>query len=478
MNKKNTVYYEKIGLILLLLGSLVSVGWSLSKYNLPVFDDYILLNQARFTEYRDLFHFSPSMSYNDRPLRMILLKLLNDLCGSNFQTYHVVLVAIHLLNVFLSYKVCAKLFQKNEYANLYAIMAASIIGMYPYSHMTVVWVANTPDMQCATFILLTLLFYLRAKDFQTISKQKIVYAVLSVASFYLALRCKEMALTVPIILVIYECYLALNEKKKVKVSGTLIAEIVIMIVFVVILFAGKGKSLSTPDAIYYQSFSIKDWIVDAIKYLFLFFDWGNGAFYFDDFSTSAAFGVGLFALAAVYSIWRILKHKDWSILLAIISLGASLGIVLPLVNSVHRTYLYIPAFFVGVLFALCLMKLNKKSIVVGIGSMGVLVLVFLTNFTAGNRVLVQYWFEYCQNESQQSQQIVDNVEKPKDYASIYIKGAKDEYNIFTYGPGEAIIYLFENNTYNIELVDEFPQSLKENDVCILYDKGNITQINK
>lgn len=474
MNQKKS---EKFILCILFLASFLSVAWSLSKFNLPVFDDYILLNQAKFSKFSNFLHFLPSASYNDRPLRMILLKTLDELCGQNFQSYHIVLIFIHLINVYLAYKVCEQLFAVKTNNKLYAIIAAAFLGIYPYSHMTVVWIANTPDLQCCTFILLTLLLYLKYLKFIEKKQLSILYGCGSIISFYLALRCKEMALTLPVIILMYEIYRGINEHKRPKLNFYIIGQFTIMAVFLAILFMDKGTSLNSVDSVYYQSFSIKDLALNAIKYLFLFFDWGNSAFYFNNFTLTALPGVILFVIIFIYGVYTIVKKKDFALVFAIIQIGISLGIVLPLINSVHRTYLYIPSFFVGIVFAVFMMKLNIKKVNIKGISVIVVIALYLLTFTNGNRILKEYWFNYCKNEDYQMSQI-EKLEKPKDNTHIYIKGASGDYNIFTYGPGESIKYAFDNNTYHIELVEEFPTTSEGKSLFILYENGKINEVTR
>ena len=64
--------------------SFFAVGWTLSPRNSLVFDDYSLLAQARFTSYEELFSMLPSISYNDRSIRMLFLKLMEQLFGENY----------------------------------------------------------------------------------------------------------------------------------------------------------------------------------------------------------------------------------------------------------------------------------------------------------------------------------------------------------------------------------------------------------
>lgn len=471
----------KIVLAFLFVGGFISVMWSLSVNNTPVYDDFILLNQARFTEYKDLFHLLPTSTYNDRPLRMLLLKLLNDYAGNNYQTYHIVLVLIHLLNIYLAYKVTQLLIKDGtERTKYFAIIAGAIFGIYPFTQMPVVWIANTPDLQCCTFILLTLLFYLKRKNEERTKTWVWIWSISTIISFYLSLRCKEMALSIPIILFIYEINLALNEHKRLKLNTALCGCSAIMAVFIILLFADKSATM-VDSPIYYQSFNLRDLLLNALKYLFLYFDWNNSAFYFDKFSSTASIGVASFVIMGIYAIYLAIKKKNWGLICSIISIGVSLLVVLPLVNSVHRTYLYIPGFFVGLSYALCLYKvlenINWSSIKVAIMSTGLIVLMLLLSYTNGHKILKDYWIKACEQENKEIEQI-QKIKKPEDNSNIYVKGASEGYNAFYYGPGESLKYIFYNNTYHTELVDEYPDNPIVPYIFLEYNEGVIKEIER
>ena len=50
------------------------------------------------------------------------------------------------------------------------------------------------------------------------------------------------------------------------------------------------------------------------------------------------------------------------------------------------------------------------------------------------------------------------MEKPVEGSHIYVKGAEGEYNIYFYGPGNSIKLLFDEPSYDISLVNEFPDN--------------------
>ena len=81
-----------------------------------------------------------------------------------------------------------------------ALLAALLFATHPVHTEAVAWVAGLPDLSCTFFSLLSFFFYLKSGD----GPPRKVYNLLSVSSFFAATFCKEPALTLPVILVLYD----------------------------------------------------------------------------------------------------------------------------------------------------------------------------------------------------------------------------------------------------------------------------------
>jgi tetratricopeptide (TPR) repeat protein len=80
-------------------------------------------------------------------------------------------------------------------------IAALLFATHPIHTEAVTWVAGLTDVSCTFFYLLSFYFYIRSTG--SILLMKGTY-LLSIASFFLAALCKEIALTLPLILVVYD----------------------------------------------------------------------------------------------------------------------------------------------------------------------------------------------------------------------------------------------------------------------------------
>ncbi len=474
-NKYNTK--TKFAFLMLIFFSFLSILWMLSLNNSLTFDDFTTLYNARYKSFGELFNFFPAKTYNDRPVGLMFIKVLNIMFGLNAQSYHIVFALIHFFNVYLVYKISFIIFKNTEGdIRIYsAIIAAAIFGIYPISLMTVSWISAVYDIMCCFFILLSAYFYLRAVESP---KYEVFYAVISIIFFYISIRTKEMALTLPLILLIYEISCYLENKTKINIKWYLVTELLLMMLFVLLLFKGGIEEIK-PDNPYYQSFNIINLLENAIKYLFLYFDWGNTGFMFTNYSMVSIFGVVFFVIILIYSIFLMLNKKDFSIFLSIICIGLSITVVLTMVNMQHRLYLYIPSVFIGITVSLFLNKIINhfkfkypwELVLI------ILPLLYLINYTPGMTGYKMEWLNFCNQDALGIKQI-QKLETPVENTNIYIKGASDSYNVFFYGPGNSIKLIFDNPTIITHLVDEFPVTPVKPYIFLDYSNNIISELQR
>ncbi|MDR7814994.1 ArnT family glycosyltransferase [Lacrimispora sp.] len=466
----------KFLLIMLFLFSILSTLWMLDLKNSFTFDDFTTLYNARFNSFEELFNVLPTRTYNDRPIGLMFIKSLNILFGLNFQAYHIIFAFIHYFNIFLIYKIACILFDSivGEEKKYLSIIAASVFGIYPLSIMSVSWISAVYDLLCCLFVLLSIVFYLKARASERYEHN---YAIISLVCFYLSIRTKEMSLTLPLILGIYEIWLALKMKTKLKINWYLMVSIIIMFLFVFLLFGGGIEDIG-PDNPYYQDFGVFNLLRNAVKYLFLYFDWSNAEFIFHKYSAGAIIGVLFFVVLFLYALYLAIKKRDYSIIFLIFCIGISLSVVLTMVNMQHRLYLYIPSIFIGITISTFICKILKtKMKYLWEISLVIILGLYLINFMPGMIGYKLQWLNFCYNDAQGLKQL-ERIEKPVDQSSIYVKGAKDTYNIFYYGPGNSLRILFDDPSINVFLVEEFPEEPVKPYVLLKYNNDNIIEVER
>jgi protein O-mannosyl-transferase len=133
-----------------------------------------------------------------RPLQLIVYFLEFKVFGQRPWLWHLVNVLLNAVVVCLVYLVLAALASSSL-----AFLTAFWFALHAIHTEPVTWIAALPELQCAIFLLLALLFYHRAKTRGPAS----ALTVLSLLCFSAALFTKETALLYPLILLAYEYFL-------------------------------------------------------------------------------------------------------------------------------------------------------------------------------------------------------------------------------------------------------------------------------
>lgn len=134
--------------------------------------------------YRPLFTLSLAVDHSlwsERPFGYHL---------SNMVLHSMVTVMVYLLSLFILKNIPAALF------------SASVFAVHPVHAEAVTWISGRNEMLWGLFMLGSLSLYILYRE-----RQRMTYIALSLVLFYLSLLSKEMAVTLPLIIVLYElCY--------------------------------------------------------------------------------------------------------------------------------------------------------------------------------------------------------------------------------------------------------------------------------
>lgn len=474
-NYKRTVY-----LILLFVFSFFSVFWVLSIDNSFSFDDIGWMQRVSTVSYKDLFSFFPLHAYLDRPIGTIFLKFLYSAFELDYCRHHVVLVIIHLLNVLLTflciYEVFRCKYKDNDICFRGGIIAAGFFGIWSRTHMAVQWDAAIFDLLGTFWCLLAMLFYFFYRKNAGFKGQNVGFCLFF---FYLSIRTKEMFLVFPILLVLYEVWEMLLEKKVKCLSIVTVISLFITIIFLgrlvyLKLFGGTGitNDISNP---YYQSFNPIKMMHTLLKYAILCFDLEKGGWVY---SRSISGVIGLIVLLAGLGVaFFKAVHNKFELLFSYLAIVVSIVIVLPMVNQVHVLYLYFPAIFVGLLVATVVSQVKKAD-----GIVLILLCLFLATACAdGNINTKNYWIENAKYEIKAWRDI-ENIEAPTKGATIYIKNVDEkDYSPFFYGEGAICKLLYHDESLNVEMLaaDNWDQTeYMKPYVLWVYDEGRVREIER
>ncbi|MDO8445160.1 MAG: tetratricopeptide repeat protein [Deltaproteobacteria bacterium] len=139
-----------------------------------------------------------------RPLRNVSYLIDYILFGLNPLGFHAVNLLLHIQNIVLM----AYLVKLMTGRNFIPIVAATLFAFHPVQTEAVSWIKGRDDLICTFFYLASLALYIKGRD-----KKSYLYWG-SVISFALALFSKEAALTLPLIILLYNLHFPKKDDTK------------------------------------------------------------------------------------------------------------------------------------------------------------------------------------------------------------------------------------------------------------------------
>jgi Tfp pilus assembly protein PilF len=131
-----------------------------------------------------------------RPLQFITYWALYHLAGPNPIVFHLFLLLFYAASVWLVFRLACKLLPNS----LVAFVGALLWALHPLHVETTAWISALPDLGSAFFYLLGFLLFVRA---ERSADRPIGRYILAAAAFFPALFFKEMALTFPLLILVY-----------------------------------------------------------------------------------------------------------------------------------------------------------------------------------------------------------------------------------------------------------------------------------
>jgi tetratricopeptide (TPR) repeat protein len=137
---------------------------------------------------------APAAHY--RPIYMLWLMVNTRLFGASPPWLHLSSIVLHMLVVFLVYKLASKMFD-DRWA---AVLAALLFALHPIHVESVAYISASADILAAFFLLISFLSYMRFRE----EGRPAVYLLVSLLSAVLAMLSKETGAMLPWLLVAYE----------------------------------------------------------------------------------------------------------------------------------------------------------------------------------------------------------------------------------------------------------------------------------
>lgn len=131
-----------------------------------------------------------------RPLHIFSHWIVWQVAGPNPAAFHLYQLIFYAITILLVYRLGQELLQNHAAA----FAGALIWALHPLHVEPVCWIACVPDSGCGLFFVLALLLFLRGEN---LPERCWVWHGLGAGAYFLALLFKEMAISMPLLLLIY-----------------------------------------------------------------------------------------------------------------------------------------------------------------------------------------------------------------------------------------------------------------------------------
>jgi hypothetical protein len=380
---------KKYKFTFLVLSGLIILNFSLFFLNLNNFflsDDFDWLYLTKNSQSSIIGHFT-SNYYGERgvggsyrPLVNLVFWLNYKIGGLNPLPYHLTNLLFHIGICFLVYLLVLILFEDFKEKNKIAILAAIFFSILPNHSEAIIWISAIADPVAVFFYLLAFYLYLLFRK-----RGKIYFVLFSIISFILALLAKELAITLPLLILIWEFYEAL-ENKSLKWKNIILRTLaywMVLLAYLSIRYFSIGLVFG-----YYAREKFKLNLVQMFKMFVSLII--NSIFYghlrvaLTNFFTDFGFIFIFLLIVALFTLWSVLKKYGYKISFLLISY---LILILPVLflsfnnfNDEGERYNYLPSIVFCIILALLVFQINKiKTRVIVFACLAIYFSVFLLN---------------------------------------------------------------------------------------------------
>lgn len=295
-------------------------------------DDFGVLERAA---YRDTFSgilksFIPhGQVFGSRPVGELYYFICYRLFDFNPKAFHLVSLSIHIVNAVLVFLIAKKI-SKND---VIALVSGLIFASHFSLNWEVMWSGAIFDLTAGLFFFSTFLLYLHRDGRHFLSP----FHICSVISFIFALRSKEMAVTLPVVLFLYELLNTSFTKREIKKNLWQIVYIlkkqgsyyVIVLIYIILTF--KSSTGLPAEGHYAFKFDIYT-LLDGARY------------YLNFLLLKPPFFNDIFYIVIIVPPIVSFVIKDKHLIFGFFYLFVTLLPVIFLSNHRYDIYLYIPIF--------------------------------------------------------------------------------------------------------------------------------------
>ncbi|MFQ5901038.1 MAG: tetratricopeptide repeat protein [Thermodesulfobacteriota bacterium] len=185
------------------------------------------------------------------------------LSGLNPWGYHLVGLLFHTANTVLVFLITSVLFNRLETRNaprstihpFFAFTAAILFAIHPINTEVVAWTSAASDLTFTFFLLLSFYLYIRPR---IRDENDLTSNLLSAASFLFALLCKETAMALPGLLILYDY----SEGKGFSLSQAKRYTSYLIIIVIYFLLRDNALGNTVPTSVYHSYLDLYQYIIN------------------------------------------------------------------------------------------------------------------------------------------------------------------------------------------------------------------------
>jgi tetratricopeptide (TPR) repeat protein len=282
--------------------------------------------------------------------------------------FHLTNVIMHVINVLLFFSLLRLMFFKvqSDFKDYAILIGALIFALHPIHTEVTAWVSGRTDGLACTFFFASFIFYLKYSR-----ESKNSYLVLTLIMYALALFSKEMAITLPAVIILYDIIVnKINIKEELRKKAVIYGSLILVSVLFIIL-RWSVLSTVTPRESYFYFFQ-KDFAtafftmlqtipvyfrLSIIPYGMLYHYSGYLPYISSPAETGALIAIALIAVLGFlsYYFYKRLPYVSFAILLFFVTLMPVMNIV-PTMNFMADRFLYIPSMFLSIIVCSVILK--------------------------------------------------------------------------------------------------------------------------
>jgi protein O-mannosyl-transferase len=340
----------------LVLSVLAFLPYATTLLNSFVYDDYFQVVENpyvhSFRYLREIFgttvwSFQGAQGVTNyyRPLMSFGYLLFYQIAGAVPFSFHLANIVLNVVVVLLVFSVVRRMSGERV-----GLIAAGLFALHPLHTESVAWVAGVTDLELAVFYLLTFLFYLRLSE----PEKGHGWRAAMCGSFILALLSKEQAMTLPVLVTLFEHFYredrtTTSARQKVLRYGPLWAVAGLYLIVRGILLGGVASIVSRPGLSWYEVVLSAISLLGSYLWKLLWPAHLSAYYVFHKAShlTDRNVLLGLMGLALCgilfVTLWRRAHLLSFSIILIFLPLGPVLNPKWMPASVFAERYLYLPS---------------------------------------------------------------------------------------------------------------------------------------